>query len=136
MKTLPGTVSGILWADQLREEATTKADDRWSTKFGFFRKLWLLWNKTPSTAFQTDSITYVTTHLQKKARWGILRTRPFGFHIFVFWKPQEYRSVWHESRSEWVSGTERGIYIRLPGYRWDFDLGMIWTWGRIGGTWD
>ncbi len=37
---------------------------------------------------------------------------------------------------KWIPGTEDGIYLRGPGWRWDFDLGMIWGAGYGGGNWD
>jgi len=81
-----------------------------------------------------DPVTYkirtILTHLQKFSRFGFMLTKPFGFHFWLFWKLQNYKD------STWVPGSEQGIYFWLPGYRWDADLGMIWTWGYFGLRWD
>lgn len=73
----------------------------------------------------------VLFHLQKYSRCGFMMTWPFCFHIWFFWKKQEGDDV-----HGWVPGTEQGIYMRTPGYRWDTEQGMKWTWGYVGGNWD
>ncbi len=74
----------------------------------------------------------VLTHLQKWSRCGWLMTWPFCFHVWYFWRKQ----TWNPVTMGWEPGTESGIYARTPGYRYDADLGMKWTWGYIGGHWD
>lgn len=78
------------------------------------------------------------THLQKYSPLGYLITWPFGFHFWFFWRKQLQRTYDDHgvTKTEWVAGTEQGIYFRTPGYRYDKDYGMIWTWGYIGSRWD
>jgi len=78
-----------------------------------------------------DSGRKVLTHLQKFSHFGFMMTWPFCFHFWLFWKLQE-----KDSSGTWIPGSESGIYFRTPGYRWDADLGMKWTWGYVGGHWD
>jgi hypothetical protein len=73
----------------------------------------------------------ILTHLQKYSHFGFMVTWPFCFHFWIFWKLQEKDEI------GWLPGTEQGIYFRTPGYRWDADLGMKWTWGYFpSGHWD
>lgn len=76
----------------------------------------------------------VLTHLQKYSTCGFLITYPLCFHVWLFWKKQEYEVVNEEVR--WKPGTEQGIYMRTPGFRYDKELGMKWTWGYGGLRWD
>ena len=73
----------------------------------------------------------ILTHLQKYSHFGFMMTWPFCFHFWLFWNLQETTS-----KGGWLPGTEQGLYLRTPGYRWDADLGMKWTWGYLGGHWD
>ncbi len=73
----------------------------------------------------------VLTHLQKLSRFGFIFHWPFGLHIWFFWKKQQIKAD-----GSWIPGSEQGVYMRSPGYRWDYDLGMIRTNGYIGGHWD
>lgn len=73
----------------------------------------------------------ILTHLQKYSHFGFMLTWPFCFHFWIFWKLQDW-----DISGGWIPGTEKGIYFRTPGWRWDYDLGMKWTWGYIGGNWD
>lgn len=73
----------------------------------------------------------ILTHLQKYSHFGFMVTDPFCFHFWLFWRLQT-----DSGRNGWVPGTEQGIYFRTPGWRWDADLGMKWTWGYIGGHLD
>lgn len=73
----------------------------------------------------------ILTHLQKYSYFGFMITWPFCFHFWLFYKKQET-----DRYGTWIPGSEQGIYFRTPGYRWDADLGMIWTWGYFGGHWD
>lgn len=81
---------------------------------------------------ETDPVTLnpVFTHLQKKSRCGFLLTWPFCFHVWFFWRKQK------QNKKGWRPGTEQGIYGRTPGWRYDYDLGMIRTNGYLGGHWD
>ena len=73
----------------------------------------------------------VLTHLQKYSHFGFMLTWPFCLHFWWMWDLQE------GSEDEgWKPGTEQGIYFRTPGYRFDSDLGMKWTWGYLGLHWD
>ena len=58
---------------------------------------------------------FCVTHLQKKATYFSLRFSPFIYHWGNFWKLQE-----QNEQGQWVGGTEKGIYIRSPGWRFDF----------------
>lgn len=78
----------------------------------------------------------ILTHLQKFSPFGFLVTWPFCFHFWVFWKLQEMTDEGAHHAEKWKPGTEKGIYGRTPGYRWDQDLGLKWTWGYLGGHWD
>jgi hypothetical protein len=73
----------------------------------------------------------ILTHLQKYSHFGFMITWPFCFHFWLFWNLQ-----YGDDFNGWYPGTEQGIYFRTPGFRWDADLGMKWTWGYIGGHWD
>lgn len=74
----------------------------------------------------------ILTHLQKYSRFGFMFTWPFCLHFWLFWKLQEV-----DKNGDFIPGTEQGIYFRTPGWRWDQDLGMIKTGGRIPGLhWD
>jgi hypothetical protein len=80
------------------------------------------------------------THLQKYSPAGIYITYPFCFHAWVFWRKQTFLNGepngGYEHWYGWVPGTEQGIYFRTPGFRYDTDLGMKWTWGYLGTHWD
>jgi hypothetical protein len=84
-----------------------------------------------SVRIEYDYNRVIVTHLQKYSPCGFLLTWPFCFHIWLFWKKQEGNDA-----IGWIPGSESGIYMRTPGYRYDFELGMKWTWGYIGGHWD
>lgn len=85
------------------------------------------------------------THLQKYSPLGYLITWPFCFHVWFFWRKQAYaydqiplmgKMVDVPGTGHWIPGTEQGIYFRTPGWRYDVELGMIWTNGYVGGHWD
>lgn len=78
----------------------------------------------------------ILTHLQKYSHFGFMFTWPFCFHFWLFWTLQSYWESEDGSSRCWIPGTEQGIYFRTPGYRWDTDLGMKWTWGYFGLHWD
>ncbi len=83
----------------------------------------------------THKTRQILTHLQKFSRFGFMVTWPFCFHFWLFWKLQEYTE--NDGIIAWAPGTEQGIYFRTPGWRWDADLGMKWTWGYFpSGHWD
>lgn len=98
----------------------------------------MIWYPTAVLSFITgrvrDELAYggrvIITHLQKYSHFGFMVTWPFCFHFWLFWRLQA------REEGHWVPGSEQGIYFRTPGYRWDIDLGMKWTWGYIGGHWD
>lgn len=73
----------------------------------------------------------ILTHLQKYSHFGFMVTWPFCFHFWLFWRLQA-----GDDAAGWQPGTEQGIYFRTPGWRWDADLGMKWTWGYFGLRWD
>jgi hypothetical protein len=73
----------------------------------------------------------ILTHLQKYSHYGFMVTWPFCFHFWLFWDLQI-----GDDRLGWKPGTEEGFYFRTPGWRWDADLGMKWTWGFFGLNWD
>lgn len=77
----------------------------------------------------TDECRAILPHLQKYSHFGFMITWPFCFHFWLFWKLQEFDIAWRP-------GTESGIYFRTPGYRWDAELGMKWTFGYLGTHWD
>lgn len=80
----------------------------------------------------------VLSHLQKFSPFGFMMTWPFCFHVWIFWKMQEYyiENQYGQPVTIFKPGTEKGFYFRTPGYRWDRDLGMKWTWGYFGMHWD
>ena len=86
---------------------------------------------TGPVRIEIDNGKNVIPHLQKYSHFGFMLHWPFGFHFWLFWKLQE-----RDEMGGWIPGTEQGIYFRLPGYRWDIDLGMIRTGGFFGGHWD
>lgn len=79
---------------------------------------------------EVDNNRIILTHLQKYSHFGFLFTWPFCFHFWLFWQLQQ------GTEGNWKEGTEQGVYFRTPGYRWDSDLGMKWTWGYFGLHWD
>ena len=86
---------------------------------------------TGSVRVETSGKRTILTHLQKYSRFGFMLTWPFCFHFWLFWDLQI-----GSDELGWRPGTEQGIYCRTPGYRWDADLGMKWTWGYAGLRWD
>lgn len=73
------------------------------------------------------------THLQKRSRFGFLLMWPFCLHVWWMWRPQARP----DAGSGWLPGTERGIYARTPGYRWEGSTGTyIRTKGYVGPHWD
>ncbi len=79
-----------------------------------------------------DNGQTILTHLQKYSHFGFMVTWPFCFHFWIMWRLQEYINQLDSCGVRWLPGTEQGIYFRTPGFRWDRDLGMIWTWGYFG----
>lgn len=73
----------------------------------------------------------ILTHLQKYSHFGFMVTWPFCIHFWAMWQLQR-----GSDEAGWQPGTEEGIYFRTPGYRWDAELGMKWTWGYFGLRWD
>lgn len=95
-------------------------------------KLWLILG---ATTVVTENTALVMTHLQKKMKWGIFITtgwKSWGVHFWFHWHMQEFHG-----ENAYTPNSERGIYFRLPGYRWDIEEGMIFTGGRVPGAhWD
>lgn len=91
------------------------------------------------TPLDFDGKTWGITHLQKKSRWGWLLMRPFCFHAWYFSKLQK-----QDVHGNWIPGTEKGWYVRTPGWRWDIAGTMIdgvlrhwiFTKGYFGRHWD
>jgi hypothetical protein len=84
--------------------------------------------------FERDGKTWCVSHIQKRATFFSLLYDPFIFHFGKYWHLQE-----QDERGNWKPGTERGIYWRTPGWRWQIpdahsDLTpWIWSWGRAPG---
>ena len=83
----------------------------------------------PRVELSSESRT-ILTHLQKRSPFGFMVTWPFCFHFWLMWREQLC------TLDGWRPGTEQGLYFRTPGWRWDYELGMKWTWGYIGLHWD
>ncbi len=86
----------------------------------------------------------ILTHLQKHSHFGFMITWPFCFHFWFMWRLQKRIQI-NGSRDinnpiyysgDWIPGSEQGIYFRTPGWRWDAELGMIFTKGYVGLHWD
>lgn len=98
------------------------------------------------TEIDKDNNQIMLTHLQKYSTCGFLLTWTFCFHVWLFWKHQSQTAgkdliltnPVHEPLpgESWIPGSEQGFYARTPGWRYDADLGMKWTWGYVGGHWD
>ena len=75
----------------------------------------------------------ILTHLQKFSHFGFMLTWPFCFHFWLMWRLQ-LQDTNPESLNPtgWIPGSEQGIYFRTPGWRFDYDLGMKFTWGFFG----
>jgi len=89
--------------------------------------------------FQKGEHTYFVCHLQKAAYAFSLRYNPFIYHWCHGWKPQEFTRN-PDGTITWKPGTEKLLYWRTPGWRWQMpDAVSDWTpWifsgGRIIGT--
>jgi len=85
--------------------------------------------------FEHEGKTYAVSHLQKKSKSFSLYFSPFIYHFGSFWKLQE-----QDEFGDWIPGTERGIYGRTPGWRWDVagTNGQHWIFskGYLGGHLD
>lgn len=121
MIIFPTIILGFIY-DVIRLEA---ADGE--IRYHFPLSNWLV-NQKP---FIFSNKKYAVTHLQKKSKFGFLLEWPFGFHVWYQFKEQEI-----DSNDNWIPGTEKVLYARTPGHRWDKDLGMIHTGGYIGLHWD
>lgn len=80
------------------------------------------------TPFKKDGRIYAVTHLQKRSKKGSLTMSPWIYHWWDFQKLQE-----QDIDGNWVPGTERGIYLRTPGWRWDVAGTQGKHWIRSGG---
>jgi len=138
-RIFPKKVYALMYGDFLRFEKINGTGSEWDEKAHSF---WLLWN-TPATVIRSiDSggklNIAVITHLQKRMKWGIFMTtgpKSWGLHFWFHWHMQEFPDP--QDPDFYNPNSERGIYFRLPGYRWDLEEGMIWTGGRVPGAhWD
>lgn len=88
--------------------------------------------------FEKDGKTWCVSHLQKKAKSFSLLYDPFIYHWGKFWHLQE-TYVDASGATIWKPGTERGIYWRTPGWRWQMPDAVsegtpwIFSGGRIPG---
>lgn len=89
--------------------------------------------------FEKDGKTYAITHLQKKSKKGFLIMEPFIIHTYYWWHLQEFTQN-PDGGWSWKPGTERGVYARTPGWRFDTDKKLVRPWvfskGYAGGHWD
>jgi hypothetical protein len=87
-------------------------------------------NQPPVQFSNHQNATFAITHLQKKSKFGFLIMWPFIVHIWFFRKLQV----------EGEPGSESGLYVRSPGWRWDIDPNLTRPWvmskGYFGGNWD
>jgi hypothetical protein len=65
-----------------------------------------------------DGKTWAVTHLQKKSKRGWLLMSPYIYHWWNF----------SELQIPGKPGSEKGIYWRTPGWRWDNDPHMARPW--------
>jgi hypothetical protein len=88
--------------------------------------------------FQQNGKWFGVSHIQKKSKHFRLNFHPFSYHFGEFWKLQEYETL-SDGSTYWKPGTEKGIYFRLPGWRWQLPDAVsdwtpwVWTWGRAPG---
>jgi hypothetical protein len=89
--------------------------------------------------FEHQGKTYAISHIQKKAKFFSLRFEPYSYHYGRFWHLQE-TYVDMNGVTIFKPGTEKGIYWRTPGFRWQQPdkksngTPWIWSWGRFVGT--
>ena len=85
--------------------------------------------------FKMDGKVFAVCHQQKKATYFSLLYEPFIYHWGKFWHLQE-----KNSNGQWIAGSEKGLYIRTPGWRWDIDPHLEKPWvfskGFVGGHLD
>jgi len=85
--------------------------------------------------FQQDGKWFGVSHLQKKSRHFRLTFSPFSYHFGEFFHLQEFATD-PDGVVHWKPGTEKGLYFRLPGWRWQLPDAVsegtpwVWTWGR------
>lgn len=85
---------------------------------------WLI--NVKQTSYGGD--TWAITHLQKRSKYGFLLMWPFCLHLWWTFKYQE-----QEQDGTWIPGTEKVLYVRSPGYRWEAGSGSyIHTKGYAG----
>ncbi len=73
--------------------------------------------------FQSGGKTWCVSHIQKKSHSFTLEFSPFSYHWGRFWHLQE-----QDQQGTWLPGTEKGIYWRTPGWRWDSDPALKAPW--------
>lgn len=82
--------------------------------------------------FVFDRGEVAVTHLQKESKFGFLVMWPFIFHVWYTVKFQDAAVD-----GTWVPGTEKVLYLRSPGWRFDFaDWKYIISKGYAGLRWD
>lgn len=88
------------------------------------------WSSEPVTA-------WVVTHIQKRSRWGIIiQRRPRKWWPFIVhaWFTFRYQT---QERDYWIPGTERVLYLRSPGWRFQpADDVWVFSRGYLGLHWD
>lgn len=100
-------------------------------------EIWLQPRKGPFRLepFRLGGKVFCVSHLQKKSSYFSLLFDPFIYHQGVFWHLQE-----QDIEGTWQPGTEKGIYWRTPGWRWQLpdknSNGTNWilSGGRIPGA--
>ena len=135
-RRLPGNVYAVMWGSELWWEFINGEGKVAEVRLtGWLKKFWLLFGAQSFCSLTDINTVVVMTHLQKKMRWGFYLStgwRSWCFHFWFHWHMQE-RGV----DGTYVPNTERGIYFRTPGWRWDLEEGMRFTGGRIPGAhWD
>lgn len=103
----PTLVKGVIIAPEIRCESIDGSELWLPSSYGE------MWFQNARPFVHSDGKTYAISHLQKKATYFSLLYDPFIYHWGKFWHLQEQRQD-----GSWIPGTERGIYWRTPGWRW------------------
>lgn len=111
----------------LRLESTQGAEVQYPLPLGIMRKF--------VPALMRPNEWWFVTHLQKYSRFGFLIHKPFCLH--AWW---QFRLQKQDHKGNWIPGTEKGVYFRSPGRRFDVPgtNGKHWivTLGHLGIRWD
>lgn len=134
-RNLPGPIFAVMYGESIRCEYVSGEGDLIIQNEN--KKFWIMTGQTPKCDFYSPTKVVVLTHLQNKCKFGIFFSPwPFQFHFWWHWKLQEYKLDDNNVLMR-IPNSERGIYFRLPGWRWDIEEGMKFTGGRIPGAhWD